>query len=86
MASVPQIEIRNHPTSAAHMIVKAITRGRVYAVTFAEPFPTVEEAQQLWREERQPSAPTMRPRGGIAANHPGACEPPSLRGAVHDHA
>jgi hypothetical protein len=35
------IEIRQHPTSAAHQIVKAISRGRVYAVTFAEPFPTI---------------------------------------------
>jgi hypothetical protein len=57
MASVPQIEIRNHPTSAAHKIVKAISRGRVYAATFAEPFPTVEEAQQLWREERRAFRP-----------------------------
>jgi len=53
MASVPQIDIRNHPTSPAHKIVKAIVRGRVYAVTSAEPFPTVEEAQQLWRERRK---------------------------------
>jgi hypothetical protein len=39
MASVPQIEIKAHPTSTNHKIVKAISRGRVYAVTFAEPFP-----------------------------------------------
>ena len=57
MASVPQIEIRNHPTSSAHKVVKAIMRGRVYAVTFAEPFPTIEEAQQLWREERRAFRP-----------------------------
>ena len=47
MATVPQIEIRNHPTSPVHKIVKAIVRGRVYAVTSAEPFPTVEEAQGI---------------------------------------
>jgi hypothetical protein len=47
------IEILNHPTSGAHKIVKAITRGRVYAVTFAEPWPTVEEARELWRTERR---------------------------------
>jgi len=52
-----EIEIVNHPTSAAHKIVKAISRGRVYAVTFAEPFPTVEEARQLWHEERKAFRP-----------------------------
>jgi hypothetical protein len=55
--SAVQIEIRPHPTSPAHKIVKAISRGRVYAVTFAEPFPTVEEARQLWREERRAFRP-----------------------------
>jgi hypothetical protein len=39
MTSGPHIEIINHPTSPAHKLVKAITRGRVYAVTYAEPFP-----------------------------------------------
>jgi len=57
MTSIPQIEIKAHPTRAAHKIVKAISRGRVYAVTFAEPFPTVEEAQQLWRAERRAFRP-----------------------------
>jgi hypothetical protein len=47
------IEIVSHLTSPAHKIVKAISRGRVYAVTFAEPFPSVEEAQALWKEERR---------------------------------
>jgi hypothetical protein len=37
--------------------VKAVSRGRVYAVTFAEPFPTDEEAQQLWRDERRAFRP-----------------------------
>jgi hypothetical protein len=55
---MPSIEIINHPTSPAHKIVKAITaRGRVYAVTFAEPFPTEAEARQLWREERRAFRP-----------------------------
>lgn len=57
MASVPHIEIVSHPTSAAHKLVKAITRGRVYAVTFAEPFPTVEAVQALWRENRKAFRP-----------------------------
>jgi len=51
------IEIVQHPTSPAHKIVKALSRGRVYAVTFAEPFPTEEEARQLWRDERRAFRP-----------------------------
>jgi hypothetical protein len=51
------ITIMNHPTSPAHTLVKAVSRGRVYAVTFAEPFPTDEEAQQLWRDERRAFRP-----------------------------
>ena len=70
MASVPQIEIRNHPTSTAHKIVKVISRQRVYALTSAEPFPSVEEARQLWREERRAFQPydetTGRYLGGPA--------------------
>jgi hypothetical protein len=45
------ITIINHPTSCNHKIVKAVTRGRVYAVTTAEPFPSLEEAQQWWKED-----------------------------------
>jgi hypothetical protein len=52
-----QIEILDHPTSPAHKLVKAISRGRVYAVTYAEPFPTLEEARQLWREDRKAFQP-----------------------------
>jgi hypothetical protein len=51
------ITISNHPTSTAHKIVKVVSRGRVYAVTFAEPFPTEAEARQLWREERRAFRP-----------------------------
>ena len=57
MAASLTIEIINHPTSSAHKIVKAISRGRVYAVTFAEPFPPEAEARQLWREERRAFRP-----------------------------
>jgi hypothetical protein len=48
-----EIIITNHPTSTAHKLIKAIARGRVYAVTSAEPFPTIEEAKVLWREQRR---------------------------------
>ena len=51
------IEIIQHPTSANHKIVKAISRGRVYAVTTTEPFPSLEEAQQWWREDRKAFRP-----------------------------
>jgi hypothetical protein len=51
------IEIIDHPTSAAHKIVKAVSRGRVYAVTYAEPFPTEEEARQLWTTDRKAFLP-----------------------------
>jgi hypothetical protein len=56
-ASTVTITIVDHPTSPAHKLVKAIARGRVYAVTFAEPFPTLEEARQLWREDRKAFLP-----------------------------
>jgi len=51
------ITIMNHPTSPAHKIVKAVSRGRVYAVTFAEPFPTEAQARDLWRTERRAFRP-----------------------------
>jgi hypothetical protein len=65
--SLVEIEIMNHPTSPAHKIVKVVSRGRVYAVTFVEPFLTLEEARQLWREDRKAFQPydetTRRYRG-----------------------
>jgi hypothetical protein len=57
MASVPQIEIIDHPTSTVHKLVKAITQGRVYAVTTAEPFPSLDEAAQWWKEDRKAFRP-----------------------------
>ena len=51
------IDIRNHPTSTAHKIVKVISRGRVYAVTYAEPFPSEDEVRELWRTERRAFRP-----------------------------
>ena len=55
--SANTIEIVNHPTSPAYKVVKVVSRGRVYAVTYAEPFPTEAEARQLWREERKAFRP-----------------------------
>jgi hypothetical protein len=52
------ITIHQHPTSPQHQLVKAVTRrGYVYAVTTAEPFPSLEEAQQWWKEGRKAFRP-----------------------------
>lgn len=43
-------EIQQHPTSAAHVVAIATTpRGFVYACTYAEPHPTLEEVREDWR-------------------------------------
>lgn len=52
-----QIAITAHPTSASHKLVKVIASGRVYAVTFAEPFPSEREVRELWRTERRAFRP-----------------------------
>ena len=54
----PRIEIQNHPTSEAHKLVKVYTAsGRVYAATYAEPYPTEAEALQAWTENRKDFPP-----------------------------
>ncbi len=47
-----QVTILQHPTSPNHRIAKVQSRGRIYAVTYAEPFPTEEDVRALWRPER----------------------------------
>ena len=54
---VAQISILNDPHSPVHKIVKAATATRVYAVTFAKPFPSQAEAEALWRDDKR----TFRP-------------------------
>ena len=51
------ITIIDHPTSANHRIVKLQSRGRIYGVTYAEPFPTEDEVRALWRTERKAFRP-----------------------------
>ena len=51
------IRIVPHPTSAAHRVAKVESRGRIYAVTYAEPFPSVAEVKALWRTERKAFRP-----------------------------
>jgi hypothetical protein len=54
---VAQITILNDSHSPAHKLVKASTATRVYAVTFAEPFPSQAEAEALWRDDRRAFRP-----------------------------
>ena len=52
-----QVAITNHPMSAAHKVVKVESRGRIYAVTYAEPWPTEADVRELWRIERKAFRP-----------------------------
>ena len=52
-----QITIIDHPTSAAHRIAQAQSRGRIYAVTYAEPFPTEDEVREVGKTERKAFQP-----------------------------
>lgn len=40
------------PWSNSHVIASVGSRGRIYAVTYAEPFPSEAEVRKLWVEER----------------------------------
>ena len=62
-----QVSITPHPTSPAHRVAKVQSRGRIYAVTYAEPWPTEEEVQQLWREERKAFRPYDETTGSYLA-------------------
>ena len=59
MSAHPYIVIEPHPTHPeTHKVVKVTTaRGYVYASTWAEPFPSEEEARVAWRENRRAFAP-----------------------------
>ncbi|HEX5521133.1 MAG TPA: hypothetical protein VFX29_05525 [Longimicrobiaceae bacterium] len=58
-----RIEILPDPRSPeTHKLVKATTRGGyVYAVTWAEPWPTQAEAEEAWRTERRHPTRGFRP-------------------------
>jgi hypothetical protein len=51
------IELRPHPTSPCHQIATVEYDGRLYALTYAEPFPTEAEIVQLWWDERRAFRP-----------------------------
>ncbi len=61
------ITIRPHPTSADHRIATVQSRGRIYAVTYAEPFPTEEHVRALWRTERTAFRPYDESTGRYVA-------------------
>lgn len=51
-------EVRPHPTSELHRLaVVTDTKGFVYAQTWAEPWPTIEEVRAEWRDNRRGFAP-----------------------------
>ncbi len=47
------IEVINHPTSQQHKIYKVCSKGRVYAVTFAQPFPIKEDILKYFKNDRR---------------------------------
>ena len=51
------ITIMQHPTSANHRIATVQSRGRISAMTYAEPFPTADEVRQVWKSERKAFRP-----------------------------
>jgi hypothetical protein len=51
------VTIRQHPTSPKHQVATVQSRGRIYAVTYAEPFPTEDAVRSLWRAERKAFRP-----------------------------
>lgn len=53
-----QVEIKRHPFHPeTHRLVKVIHHGRVYATSWAEPFPTEAEVRQAWRSARRQFRP-----------------------------
>ena len=62
------ITIIAHPTSPRHQVAKVTTqRGRVYAVTYAEPFPTIKEVEELWQTRRKAFEPYDETTGRYVA-------------------
>jgi len=47
------VQVVEHPFSQFHKLVKVEARGRVYAATWAAPFPTETEVKEVWRYDRK---------------------------------
>lgn len=62
-----EISMQPHPTSPHPRLVLARTPTRVYAVTYAEPYPSPAEAEALWRDERRAFRPYDETRGQYCA-------------------
>lgn len=58
-----EVSIKPHPTSDHHKLVLVEWKGHVYALTYAEPFPTEKEVRELWRQERKAFRPYDTTRG-----------------------
>ena len=61
--SMIEVSITPHPTSDHHQLVLVEWKGQVYALTYAEPFPTEKEIRELWRHERKAFRPYDTTRG-----------------------
>jgi hypothetical protein len=42
-----QVAITEHPTSPHHRVAKVQSRGRIYAITYAEPFPIEADVREV---------------------------------------
>jgi hypothetical protein len=62
-----QITIIHHPTSATHRIAKVQSRGRIYAMTYAEPFPTEDDVRHAWKDDRKAFRPYDESAGRYVA-------------------
>lgn len=45
------VNIVPHPASHVHVLVKIYYRGRVFATTWAEPYPTEKEVMEVWGDK-----------------------------------
>ena len=57
------IQIRPHPTSARHQVATVATSTRVYAITYAEPFPSEADIRELWATDRKAFRPWNQTTG-----------------------
>lgn len=53
MGMTALISILRHPWSQDHKLIRVEVEGRVYALSHAEPFPSLEEAREIWETDRQ---------------------------------
>jgi hypothetical protein len=50
----PAVSIKTHPQyPETHVLVEVESRGRVYAISWARPWPTESEVLEAWAEDHQ---------------------------------